>query len=145
MGSSAVTLDVTDRCRRAEQVIKKIEARLRAITDNLPGGMVYQINTDREGTERRFLLYLSQSFEIVERLLGGPASRRPCASSRKSYIRRMQPRLADAEEVAFRRIRRPFDGEVRFRRADGELRWGRVHLGAAQTGGWYAHMGRHQD
>jgi PAS domain S-box-containing protein len=121
-GVLAVTLDVTDR-RNAEAAIRENEARLRALTDNLPGGMVYQIATGRNGEERRFL-FVSQSFE---KLTGYPAeavAEDPLLPY-KTILAEDAPRLAAAEEDAIAG-RRPFDEEARFRRADGELRWARI-------------------
>jgi PAS domain S-box-containing protein len=57
--------DITDR-KRAEEAVKESERRLRALSDNLPGGLVYQIDSGRDGTERRFT-YVSAG---VERLHG---------------------------------------------------------------------------
>jgi taurine dioxygenase len=65
---AGVSLDTTER-RTAEERLRESEERLRAITDNLPSGMVYQIAMRRDGTERRFV-YLSGSCEA---LTGVPA------------------------------------------------------------------------
>jgi PAS domain S-box-containing protein len=53
----------------AERELRENEARLRALTDNLPGGMVYQISTGKDGSARKFL-FVSASHE---RLTGVPA------------------------------------------------------------------------
>ena len=60
--------DVTER-REREDALREAEARLRALADNLPGGMVYQLAMDRDGSNRRFL-YVSRGFE---RMTGVPA------------------------------------------------------------------------
>jgi PAS domain S-box-containing protein len=121
-GVLAVTLDVTDR-RNAEQAIRENEARLRAITDNLPGGMVYQVSTGRDGSERRFL-YVSQSFEKLTGYSADMVSEDPLLPY-KTILAEDGPRLAAAEEQAIRTMT-AFDQEARFRRADGEVRWGRI-------------------
>ncbi|WP_114226911.1 MULTISPECIES: PAS domain S-box protein [Sphingomonas] len=121
-GVLAVCIDVTDR-RRAEALIHENEARLRAITDNLPGGMVFQISTGASGRERHFA-YLSQSFEqltgySLELLKNDPLL------PYKIILPEDAARLAAAEEAAVR-SEAPFDEIVRFRRADGQVRWGRI-------------------
>ncbi len=53
----------------AERDLREAEARLRALTDHLPGGYVFQMATPRDGNGRRFLA-VSQGFE---RMTGVPA------------------------------------------------------------------------
>ena len=115
-------IDVTAR-KLAEAELRESEARLRALTDHLPGGMVYQIETDPDGVGRRFL-YVSQSHL---QLTGIPAEAVMAdASIAYGLIHSEdQPRLAAAEAEALER-RGIFDVEARFLRADGELRWCRI-------------------
>jgi PAS domain S-box-containing protein len=121
-GVLAVTIDVTER-RSAEAAVRENEARLRALTDNLPGGMVYQVSTGREGEERRFL-FVSQS---SQRLTGYPAEAIVAdAAVAYSMIEPDDaPALAATEQAAIA-ANRPFDVQCRFRRADGVLRWARI-------------------
>jgi PAS domain S-box-containing protein len=107
----------------AERELRENEARLRALTDNLPGGMVYQISTGRDGSERKFL-YVSASHE---RLTGVPAQAvldDPTIPYRLIHPDD-QPRLVEAEAEALRE-RKPFDIQVRFVRTDGQERWCRI-------------------
>jgi PAS domain S-box-containing protein len=121
-GILAVTIDVTER-RIAEAAVRENEARLRALTDNLPGGMVYQVSTGRDGSERRFL-FVSQS---CERLTGYPAEAIVAdASVAYGMMEEADVALMAAEEAAAIAGGRPFDVAVRFRRADGALRWARI-------------------
>lgn len=114
--------DVTDR-KAAEEQLQESEARLRALTNNLPAGMVYQIATGAGGSDRRFL-YVSQSHE---KLTGVPAD--AVLADPTIPYRLIEPedrdRLAQAELRAIR-DKAPFEVEVRFRRADGETRWCRI-------------------
>jgi PAS domain S-box-containing protein len=107
----------------AEGQVRENEARLRALTDNLPGGMVYQLSTGADGTARRFL-YVSQSHER----LTGVSAEAVLADPAVAYDL-IHPddraRMAEAEEESLR-DRKPFDIQVRFRRADGEERWCRI-------------------
>jgi PAS domain S-box-containing protein len=107
----------------AERELRDNEARLRALTDNLPGGMVYQISTGHDGTARRFL-FVSASHE---RLTGVPAEavlQDPTIPYRLIHPDD-QPILVQAEGDAIR-DRKPFDVQIRFRRVDGQERWCRI-------------------
>jgi PAS domain S-box-containing protein len=121
-GVLAVTIDVTERYA-AEAAVGENEARLRALTDNLPGGMVYQLSTGRAGEERRFL-FVSQS---CEKLTGHPADSILADASVAYGMMEPEdaPGLAATEEAAIAEVR-PFDVQCRFRRADGAVRWARI-------------------
>jgi PAS domain S-box-containing protein len=114
--------DVTER-REREDALREAEARLRALADNLPGGMVYQIAMDLDGSSRRFL-YVSRGFE---RMTGVPAEAvlADPAAAYDLILPEYRERLAAAEQVAIRNLA-PFDFEAPFRRADGEVRWSRI-------------------
>ncbi len=121
-GILAVTIDVTER-RSAEAAVRENEARLRALTDNLPGGMVYQVSTGRDGSERRFL-FVSQSCEKLtgyqaEAILADPMVAYGMIEGEHAA------RIAQAEEAALAE-NRAFDVQCRFRRADGAARWARI-------------------
>ena len=107
----------------AEQEVAENEARLRALTDNLPGGMVYQIATGSDGSERRFL-FVSQSHE---KLTGIPAEHVLLDPTIPYTLIHADDRagLVEAESKAIAG-RAPLDVEVRFQRKDGELRWCRI-------------------
>ena len=120
-GVLAVTIDVTER-RIAEAAVRENEARLRALADNLPGGMVYQLSIG-PGGERRFL-FVSHG---CEKLTGYPAEA-IMADASISYamvVPEDRSALAAASAEAIR-TGTQFDLQCRFRRADGELRWARV-------------------
>jgi PAS domain S-box-containing protein len=122
LGAVLTLRDDTER-EAAERELRENEARLRALTDNLPSGMVYQIATGRDGSERRFL-YVSQSHE---RLTGIPAEA-VLADPSIPYnliLPEHRPGLVEAEARAIR-AREPFEVQVQFRRADGEVRWCRI-------------------
>ncbi len=106
-----------------DAALRENEARLRALTDNLPAGMVYQVTTGVDGSARRFL-YVSGSHE---RLTGIPPQAVLADASIPYQLIHPddRPVLAEAEAKAIR-SRQPFDVQVRFRRADGDLRWCRI-------------------
>jgi PAS domain S-box-containing protein len=121
-GVLAVSVDMTER-RIAEAAVRENEARLRALTDNLPGGMVYQVSTGHDGSERRFL-FVSQS---CEKLTGHPAEA-VLADASVAYGM-IEPEdaaaIVAAEEEAIAKDQ-SFDVQCRFRRADGAMRWARI-------------------
>ena len=119
IGAVLTARDETER-DRAEQQVRENEARLRALTDNLPGGAVYQIRVSPGGSERSFV-YLSQSYEAlagvpVAEVLTDPARAYSAIDGDD------QLRFVEAEQEAMR-LKRPFDVQARFRRADGDVRW----------------------
>jgi signal transduction histidine kinase/PAS domain-containing protein len=109
---------------RAEAALREGAGRLRALADNLPSGMVYQVAMRPDGSGRRFV-YLAQS---CERLTGVPAEAAladPGALYGAIYPED-RPGLAAAEEAAIRDLA-PFEFEARLVRADtGEVRWCRL-------------------
>jgi PAS domain S-box-containing protein len=113
----------------AEQLVRESEARLRALTDNLPGGMVYQVSSAADGSDRKFL-YVSQSHE---QLTGVPAEAVLADSSITHDLIHPDDRevMARAEAEA-RRSKTPFDVQVRFVRADGGERWCRIMSAARE-------------
>jgi PAS domain S-box-containing protein len=108
----------------AERALREGEARLRALADNLPSAMVYQLAMRRDGGGRR-CLYLAQS---CGRLTGVPAE--VALADREALVRRFlpedRPGLAAAEAAAVRDLR-PLETEARLARADtGEVRRCRI-------------------
>ncbi len=102
----------------AETGLREAEARLRALTDHLPGGYVFQIATPRDGTGRRFLT-VSQGFE---RMTGVPAEAvlADPAAAYDLILPEHRARIAEAEAGAIRDLTH-FDVEAPMRRPDGRL------------------------
>ena len=122
LGAVLTLRDDTERAE-AERLLRENEARLRALTDNLPSGMVYQIATGRDGSERRFI-YVSQSHD---KLTGVPAEA-VLTDPNIHYnlvLPDHRPAMAAAEAAAIAGGE-PVDIQVQFRRADGEVRWSRI-------------------
>jgi PAS domain S-box-containing protein len=119
VGSILTARDETERDLAARQV-RESEARLRALTDNLPGGAVYQVRTSADGTERAFI-YLSQSYE---RLSGVPVAQVLADPSRAydAIESEHHEEFARAEQIAIE-TKSAIDVQARFRRANGELIW----------------------
>jgi PAS domain S-box-containing protein len=108
----------------AERALHESEGRLRALADNLPSGMIYQVAMRHDGAERRFV-YVAQS---CERLTGVPAEA-ALADPNALYGRILpedRPALTAAEGEAIEALA-PFECEARLVRAgDGEVRWCRI-------------------
>jgi PAS domain S-box-containing protein len=121
----AAVLTVRDDTEReaAERQVRENEARLRALTDNLPGGMVYQMSTGADGSARRFL-FVSQSHERLTGIAAEAVIQNPSIPYELIHPEdRAGLAQAEAESIS---ERKPFDVQVRFRRADGEERWCRI-------------------
>lgn len=122
-GMVGVNRDVTDE-RRAQQELIENEARLRALADNLPYGMVYQIVSGPGGANRRFT-FVSGRCEA----LNGVRAEDALADPNTLYagiVPEDRQRFA-ATEAEARDARRPFECEIRMRHAGtGEVRWFRI-------------------
>jgi PAS domain S-box-containing protein len=122
VGAVLTARDDTER-EGAERRVRESEVRLRALTDNLPGGAVYQVSSGADGNDRRFL-YLSHSYE---KMTGIPAD--AVLSDASLAYGRIEPedlpRLAEAERVALEN-KTSMDVQVRFRHVDGTPKWCRI-------------------
>lgn len=123
-GGIAVSFrDWTER-RRAEEELRETQARLSALADNLPVGMVYQMLESDNFFARKFI-YLSAS---CERLNGIPAEA-ALANPFLLYellLPEHRQRMFEKQVESFH-LRKPFDIEVALRHAQtGEVRWQRI-------------------
>ena len=107
---------------RAEASFRESEAQLRAIGQNLPGGMVYQILMRSDGSERRFS-YVSRNCEQLTGVSADDALRDPMLLY-ATIVPEHRERMAQAEAEAIA-ARAPFHHELAFTRG-GELRWCRI-------------------
>jgi PAS domain S-box-containing protein/putative nucleotidyltransferase with HDIG domain len=122
-GPRIITLvrDITSR-KAAEAALRESEAQMRALSDNLAEGMVYQINSGRAGTERRFT-YISPAVERLHGVTQGEAA----ADSSLIYrqvVQEDQGRLAEAEAEVLRTMT-PLNIDIRVVPRSGEERWRR--------------------
>ena len=117
--------DVTAR-RKAESALRESEERLRLISDNLPGGLVYQLETDVDGGNRR-ISYVSAGVELLHEV-----SVRDVLDDASVIYDQVVP---EDRDLLFERQARAesalscFQAEVRFRLPSGAVRWG--HLASA--------------
>lgn len=107
--------------KRAEEALKESEARLMALADNMPLGMVFQITMTRERKGRRFV-YVSQNCLRVNGVTPEKALEDPAVLD-SLILPEHWPTLAAAEAEALHSLK-PMDVEVRMRHAmTGEIRW----------------------
>jgi PAS domain S-box-containing protein len=104
---------------KTQEELRAKETQLRALGDNLPGGMVYQVMRDFDGTMR--FLYISAGVERLNGVSAAAALANPellygqIHEDDRAFLRSAQ-RQSLAEKGAFNAI-------IRMRRADGAERW----------------------
>ena len=114
-----VGIDISHR-KQAEQELHESEQRLKMLSDHLPGGLVYQIDSGVHGGERRST-YVSA---VVETLHGVSAEQAlHDASVIYSPVDPTDAKLVAAREAAAIATMAPFSAEVRVRMPSGETRW----------------------
>lgn len=121
-GMVGVNTDITDQLA-AQAELAESEARLRALADNLPYGMVFQITAGPNGENRRFTFVSNQCAELngvsAERAMKDPAA----------LYNRILPDYRDAFAAAERAAVEAganFMFEAPMGDADGQVRWFRI-------------------
>lgn len=108
-------IDITDR-KRTEAALAESEARLRTLTDNLPAALVYQLETSRDLSERRYT-YVSGNCEALTGVPLNEGLADPFA-----FLSKVEPEDAAAlfenEEIAARQLTM-LEAELRARKPDG--------------------------
>jgi CheY-like chemotaxis protein len=105
---------------RVNRKLRESETRLCSLSDNLPGGLVYQIDTGKDGSQRQFL-FISAG---VEQLHGITVSQ-ALDDARIIYDQiddADRGLVAEREAFALTNMK-PFNVEVRLRLPTGEMRW----------------------
>jgi len=111
--------DITER-KEADKLLHETETRLSLLSDNIPDGLVYQVDTGVDGQQRIFT-YISAS---AEQLHG--VTREDVLHDAKAIYRQIveedRPFLVELEAKAIASMA-PFRAEVRMRLQSGEIRW----------------------
>ncbi len=117
---TGIGIDIT-RLKHVEETMKENEARLRTLSDNLPGGLLYQIDVGEDGRERRFT-YISAG---VEQLHGVTTSEvlNDAMAIYGQIVEENRQSLAESEAKAVDSMS-VFSAEVRFLLPSGAERWG---------------------
>lgn len=111
--------DITER-KRAAQSIGESEERLRALSDNLPGGLVYQVDTGHDGTERR-LTYISDGVQVLHEVSAGAVLDN--AMLIYAQMNEDDRRLVAEREAQATKTLTPFSAEVRVTLPSGRMCW----------------------
>lgn len=121
----ALLLSYLRKLARSEAQLRSSEAQVRSISDNLPNGVVYQVERNPDGSVR--FVYLSAGIERYTGLNAADIIKDP---------QLMYDLIVEEDLAALRAAERKaagsmanFEIEVRLRRRDGELRW--IHLRSA--------------
>lgn len=110
--------DITGR-KKEEMELRESESQLRTLSDNLPGGMVYELDIGEDGKDRKFL-YVSEGV----RTLHGISPQEAMNDSSlifNQYIKEDRSILAENEDAALKRMG-VFKAEGRVRLPSGEIR-----------------------
>lgn len=105
--------------RSAERLSREEQSRIRALGDNLPDGMVYQVVHEKDGSMR--FLYLSAGIEKLDGISAKEGLRDP-SKIYNLYLEEDRKMIAAAEEISLREMR-TFNVVARLHRPDGQLRW----------------------
>jgi PAS domain S-box-containing protein len=113
-----IVLDVTERTQ-AEEALREREAQLRALGNNLPDGVIYQVVRRPDGSN--YFPYMSSGLEGMFGVTAEEAMRDASVVYRLVLPEDLE-RIRDAADESIR-TGHPFDVEYRLRTADGGERW----------------------
>ncbi|GAK51857.1 multi-sensor hybrid histidine kinase [Candidatus Moduliflexus flocculans] len=115
----SLTAEIEDR-KSAEEALRESENLLRTLSNNLPGGLVYQIDSGLDGQQRRFV-YISEGVAQLHGLTSAEA-RQDAMRVYGQIVEEDQRMVAEREARAVIEMT-PFQAEARIRMPSGEIRW----------------------
>jgi|GEM_PF-6010255 len=112
-------IDIT-KSKELENSLRENEERLRKLSDSVPGGLVYQIDSGKDGRQRRFS-YMSAGVEQLHGITVTEAQN-DAMSVYGQIIEKDRHRVAEEEAFALAHMA-PFKTEARVQLPSGEIRW----------------------
>lgn len=119
VGASKIARDVTAQ-KQADEALRESEARIRSLGDNLPSGMMYQLDMGADGKERRFT-YVSAGVEKLHEVTASEVLQ-DAQVLYQQVTEADQPRVAAREAAALSGMQ-PFMAELRMQLPSGAVRW----------------------
>jgi PAS domain S-box-containing protein len=114
-----IVSDITE-SKKTQEIVKDYLDQLKSISEKLADGMVYQINSGKDGSQRIFS-YLSPAVERLHGVKVAEAIQRPDLIYGQILEEDLDS-MIEAETRAFRNMTK-LDQEVRTRMPSGEIRW----------------------
>jgi PAS domain S-box-containing protein len=118
-GMVYVIRDLTQR-KQADLALRESEARLKTLSNNLPDGLVYQLNSGEDGSIRKFT-FMSGGVERIHGITVEQALHD--AGSFYSQIIEEDRELVAEKEAASIATMSVFRAEFRIKKPSGEIRW----------------------
>ncbi len=129
IGASKIARDITAQ-KQADEALRESEERIRILGDNLPNGMMYQLDMGADGQERRFT-YVSAGVQKLHEVTA-EATMQDAQVLYGQIVESDRPLVAAREADALANMT-PFVAELRMRLPTGAIRWSLVASAPRRT------------